>query len=178
MRPIDSLLGILVQQGGNELRLLADRRPQMFAGETELALTMPAMSAERIRQLLDDLWTANAAELGRRGRLALTYRSDELGVFAFHLTEGDGRGLEVELEDHYQEQGDRGTCDRVCCGGHGCMRADLWRHWKRSRRQGCGNGRLHFSCPGAGWFLSQVPRSEVRIQHYEHRGRKKWAEPD
>src|SRR5512143_1011017 len=97
MRPIDSLLGILIQQGGNELRLIADRRPRMFDGDTELPLTMPAMSADRIQQLLADLWTANEAELTRRGRLELSYRNDELGLFAFHLQQSAEAGLEVSF---------------------------------------------------------------------------------
>ena len=94
MRPIDSLLGILVQQGGSELRLVADRRPQMFNGDSELPLTMPAMSSERIRQLLDDLWSDNAGELARRGTLALTYCSAELGSFAF-LLQQQGNDLRI-----------------------------------------------------------------------------------
>ena len=77
MRPIDSLLGILVQQGGNQLRLIADRRPQMFAGDAELPLTMPAMSADAIQQLLGDLWTtqrnrAGAATVACRSPIAAT----------------------------------------------------------------------------------------------------------
>ena len=97
MRPIDSLLGILVQQGGDELRLVADERPRMFAGERELPLTMPAMPAERIQQLLADLWTDNAAALARDGRLERTHRHDELGAFALLLQQAPGAALEVRL---------------------------------------------------------------------------------
>ena len=68
MRAIDSVLRILLQQGGTELRLASDRCPQMFKGAAELPLTIPAMSTERIRELLDDLWTAHEAALRERGR--------------------------------------------------------------------------------------------------------------
>ena len=95
MRAIDSLLGILVQQGGDELRLVADRRPRMFNGEAELALTMPAMSAEAIQQLLGDVWTTHQAELRSRGSLSLAYSGGELGPFALTLAHPDGAGLEV-----------------------------------------------------------------------------------
>ena len=70
MKAIDSLLNILLQQDGTELRLASDQRPQMFKGDVELPLTIPAMSAERIRHLLDDLWTAHQAALRERGRVA------------------------------------------------------------------------------------------------------------
>jgi twitching motility protein PilT len=93
MRPIDSLLGILIQQGGDELRLVAGAPPRMFAGATELALTMPATSADGIRQLLADLWSDNAAELARRGQLTRDYASPELGGFAVRLTQRDGAAL-------------------------------------------------------------------------------------
>ena len=97
MRPIDGLLGILVQQGGSELCLVAGDRPRMFAGDAELPLTMPAMSAERIEHLLADLWADNAAELSRRGALERSYRSDDLGAFALHLRQSPGGGLEVRF---------------------------------------------------------------------------------
>ncbi|MBX3027773.1 PilT/PilU family type 4a pilus ATPase [bacterium] len=95
MRALDSLLGILVQQGGDELRLVAKQRPRMFAGASELSLTMPVMSADGIRHLLDDLWRASAGELARGGQVTRAYRSAELGTFAVHLTQRDGGPLEV-----------------------------------------------------------------------------------
>lgn len=95
MRPIDSLLGILVQQGGGELRLAAGRRPQMFDGGRELTLTLPAASADGIRQLLGDLWTANEAALARRGDVAIAYHGGELGHFTLHLATAEGAGLEL-----------------------------------------------------------------------------------
>jgi twitching motility protein PilT len=108
MKPIDSLLQLLVQQGGTELRLVAERRPQMFKDGVELPLTIPSMSSERIRYLLDELWTSHQAELRQRGRLILAYRSAELGKFAVTLVQPDPSGLEVLF---LRREGDRGGPD-------------------------------------------------------------------
>jgi len=95
MKAIDSVLKILVQQGGSELRLASDRRPQMFRDDTELPLTIPVMSTERLRALLDDLWTSHEAALRQRGQLSLTYSHAELGTFALLLGQPDESTLEV-----------------------------------------------------------------------------------
>ena len=97
MKAIDSLLNILLQQDGTELRLASDRRPQMFRGDVELPLTVPAMSTERLRHLLDDIWTTHHAELRARGRLAVSYRSAELGSFAVRLVQPNDAVLEVSF---------------------------------------------------------------------------------
>jgi twitching motility protein PilT len=97
MRTIDSVLNILVQQGGTELWLASDRRPKMFKEDIELPLTIPAMSAEQIRELLDDLWTAHQEELRERGRLSFAYRSAELGTFAVRLVQASESALEVSF---------------------------------------------------------------------------------
>jgi len=95
VKAIDSVLKILVQQGGTELRLASGRRPQMFKGGTELPLTIPAMPTQRIRKLLDDLWTSHEAALREHGQVSLTYSSPELGEFALMLVEQDESALEV-----------------------------------------------------------------------------------
>ncbi len=97
VKAIDSLLKILVQQGGTELRLASDRRPQMFKEDAELPLTIPATSTERIRELLDDLWTSHAAALRRRGEVSLTYSTTELGNFVLMLVQPDESTLEVRF---------------------------------------------------------------------------------
>ena len=97
MKAIDSLLKILVQQGGTELRLASDRQPQMFKGDIELPLTIPALSADRIRALLDDLWTSHEAALREQGNLSLAYSSVELGSFALHLVQHNESMLEVRF---------------------------------------------------------------------------------
>ena len=95
MTAIDSLLNILMQLGGTELKLGSDRRPQMFTEDAELPLTMPAMSEDGIRELLGDLWTSHAAALKEQGELRLPYRSTELGTFAVRLSRLDDSRLEV-----------------------------------------------------------------------------------
>jgi twitching motility protein PilT len=95
VKAIDSVLKILVQQGGTELRLASGRSPQMFKDGTELPLTIPAMPAQRIRKLLDDLWTSHEAALRQHGQVSLTYSSPELGEFAVMLVEQDESVLEV-----------------------------------------------------------------------------------
>jgi twitching motility protein PilT len=100
MKPIDSILKILVQQDGTELRLASDRKPQMFKDGAALPLTIPAMSADRIRSLLDDLWTAHAPAVRQDGEVAFTYASAELGElgrFAVRLVQPDESTLEVRF---------------------------------------------------------------------------------
>jgi len=97
VKPIDSVLKILVHQDGTELRLASDRAPQMFKGDTELPLTIPAMSTTSIQALLDDLWTAHAATLRQRGELSLTYSHTELGRFVVTLARPDEATLDVRF---------------------------------------------------------------------------------
>ena len=100
MRAIDSLLNILVQQGGTELRLVSDRRPQMFKGDAELPLTIPAMPADRIRDLLDDFWTAHEAALRER------VRGGQLGS---SRAEGDLDLCRIRLREAHREDSQLGT---------------------------------------------------------------------
>jgi len=94
---IDSLLKILVQQGGTELRLGSDRRPQMFKEGVELPLTIPALSTAGIHELLADLWTAHAARVRAHGEASLAYRSAELGPFTMRIIQPDESTLEVRV---------------------------------------------------------------------------------
>jgi twitching motility protein PilT len=97
VRAIDSVLRILVQRGGTELRLASDRRPQMFQDDDELPLTIPAMSAARIRELLGDMWTSHEDALQRHGQVSLTYGSPELGDFALMIVGREESTLEVSF---------------------------------------------------------------------------------
>ncbi|MFI5394616.1 MAG: type IV pilus twitching motility protein PilT [Candidatus Binatia bacterium] len=115
VKAIDSVLKLLVQQGGTELRLASDRRPQMFKEDTELPLTIPAMSTERIRELLDDLWTSNEAALRQRGELSLTYNSATLGKFVLRLVQQDKSTLEARFRrdgDESREGDDSASSER------------------------------------------------------------------
>jgi len=95
VKPIDSVLRIMVEQGATDLRLESDRRPLMLKGDVELPLTIPATSTETIHGLLDDLWTAEGAKLKEQGRLSIPYRSAELGNFAVTLVQLEGSGLQA-----------------------------------------------------------------------------------
>ncbi len=95
MKAIDSVLQILVQQGGTELRLVSDRRPQMFKEDIELPLTIPAMSTERLCALLDDLWTTHQAEVRAGGRVSFSYTAPDIGTFSVRFVQPDPSRLEV-----------------------------------------------------------------------------------
>jgi twitching motility protein PilT len=95
MTPIDSLLNILVQQEGTELKLASGRSPKMFKGDVELPLTIPAISTEQIRELLGELWTAHGSRLAEGGELSLPYQADDIGSFTVGLVRPDASSLEV-----------------------------------------------------------------------------------
>jgi len=95
MRPIDSLLNLLIQQEGTELRLSTDQPPRMLRGDIELPLTVPATPAARIRVLLGDLWTANEAALREEGCLTFAYDGAAVGGFAVRLEQAGETGLDV-----------------------------------------------------------------------------------
>jgi twitching motility protein PilT len=97
VKPIDSVLKILAQQDGTELRLASGRPPQMFKEGVELPLTIPAMSSEQIRALLDDLWTAHAPAVRARGEVSLPYSSAALGRFDVTLVQTDEATLDVRF---------------------------------------------------------------------------------
>ena len=97
MKALDSILKLLVQRGGTELRIASDCPPQMFKGDVELPLTIPAMSTERIRELLGDLWTTHEAAVGRQGKVSFPYNCAELGTFVLKLAQPDASTLEVCL---------------------------------------------------------------------------------
>ncbi|MEO8603194.1 MAG: PilT/PilU family type 4a pilus ATPase [bacterium] len=104
MNAVDSLLSLLAEQGGTELRFVADQRPQMFNDAIELPLTMPAMSAARIRGLLGELWTANAAALQEGGRLSFSHDSGEHGRFVVRVSQDDASGLRVSFRRDSETQ--------------------------------------------------------------------------
>lgn len=106
VKAIDSLLKILTQQGGTELKLVSDRPPQMFKDAAELPLTIPPTSTQQIRQLLDDLYSAHAAMLRERGQVSWTYTSAELGAFTVQLVQRDDSALEVHFRRNARPRDD------------------------------------------------------------------------
>ena len=73
-----------MSSGKKEGVVVLDVKGGLVVGDPASALR------DKLRQLLADLWTANEAELASRGRLELSYRSDELGLMAAMLTLPDG----------------------------------------------------------------------------------------
>jgi len=71
---IDGLLGILRQQGANELRVGVDRAPKMYSHGTPKRLTIPETSEETLRHLLAGILTSEReAELRAKGHVEATY---------------------------------------------------------------------------------------------------------
>jgi twitching motility protein PilT len=98
VKPIDSLLRIMIEQGATELRLASDQRPLMLKGDVELPLMMLATPTETIQRLLDDLWTLQSAALREHGRVSVGYQSAQLGAFDVKLVQLAGSALEVSFQ--------------------------------------------------------------------------------
>src|ERR1043165_7461834 len=93
---IDGLLRLVIQQGADELRLLVEREPKMFARGAPKRLSVPATSEETLRILLGDILSAEReAELNTRGRVETTYDAAGLGVFRVKLRLADTGGFAV-----------------------------------------------------------------------------------
>ena len=85
--PIDSILGILVQQAATELRLGTDRAPKMFQRATQKRLAIPETSDDTLRHLLGAIFSNERERTMREsGRLELTYDAAALGTFHVTLT--------------------------------------------------------------------------------------------
>jgi twitching motility protein PilT len=98
MRAIDGLLSIVVNQEATDLRLGANRRPRLFRGSEERALTMPATSSEMLESLLGDLLSPHQAAMRERGSASFVYRSDagvDFDVIVSRQPEADGAGLDA-----------------------------------------------------------------------------------
>jgi twitching motility protein PilT len=97
MARIDSILGIVRQQGANELRVGVDREPRMFAGGVRKKLSIPATSEETLRTLLGEILSPEReAEMRTRGSAQMSYDAGPLGTYSVTLTARDA-GFEVVL---------------------------------------------------------------------------------
>ena len=117
VKPIDSLLRIMVDRGATELRLASDQRPLMFKGDAELSLTMLATPTATLQRLLDDLWTSQSAALREHGRASTEYRSEALGAFDVKLEQLAGSGISVSFLRPAAQAADRGQAPSD--GAHG-----------------------------------------------------------
>lgn len=85
MARIDSILSIVLQQGANELRVVADREPKMLAYGALKKWSMPPMSEEILRDLLGEIITGEVEDrLAAGERVELGYEAASLGTF--HVT--------------------------------------------------------------------------------------------
>jgi twitching motility protein PilT len=86
MARIDSILNLVDRQGANELRLGADKEPQMFADGAQKRLTMPKTSMETLRDLLGELLPPDRESLlVAQGQVQFLYESPTLGPFRVTL---------------------------------------------------------------------------------------------
>ena len=84
MARIDSILGIVVSQGANELRVGTDKEPKMLAYGIAKRLSIPSTPASTLRELLGEILSKDREEAMRaRGRVEVPYDS---GLGAFKVT--------------------------------------------------------------------------------------------
>ena len=99
MARIDSLLNLVDRQGANELRLGADREPQMFAEGTPKRLTMPKTSMETLRELLGDLLGEDRERtLVEQGQVQFVHDTPSSGSFRVTLTRRGPASAALELD--------------------------------------------------------------------------------
>lgn len=95
---IDGLLRLVIQQGADELRLIVEREPKMYARGQPKRLSVPATSEETLRILLGDIMSPEIeAELDARGRAETTYEAAGLGLFRVKFKSAETGGFEVTL---------------------------------------------------------------------------------
>jgi twitching motility protein PilT len=95
MAGVDGLLRMLVQSGGDELRLVSGEPPRMSQRGSPLRLSFPPTDEDTLRHLLEPLLAGGGeGELGAHGRLERAYR---LGseTFAALLSRSPGGALEA-----------------------------------------------------------------------------------
>jgi twitching motility protein PilT len=87
MARIDSILGIVISQGANELRVGTDREPRMLAYGIAKKLSIPSTPADTLRELLGEILNKEREEAMRaRGRVEVAYDAGTLGAFKVTLT--------------------------------------------------------------------------------------------
>jgi twitching motility protein PilT len=100
MAGVDQILRAIVQQGADELRLLTDQAPLVFARGLPRRFTMSPTPEAVLRQLLSPLLTPERlGELERAGRVLFEYRAETAGAFDVALQRGT-TGLEAHFTLH------------------------------------------------------------------------------
>jgi len=94
MPGVDQILSAIVQQGADELRLVADENPVVLAAGVARRFTMAATPDPTLRQLLGELLNAERAhQLENAGHLQLEHHPKGLGRFGVAFTLGPGGRL-------------------------------------------------------------------------------------
>jgi twitching motility protein PilT len=82
MAAIDGILGIMVEQGANELRLGTGKSPAIFRDGSRKKLSIAETTAETLRHLLGPILTREReTTLWAEGRAEFAYESSRLGAF-------------------------------------------------------------------------------------------------
>jgi twitching motility protein PilT len=93
---IDSILGIVRQQGADELRVGVGKAPSMFARGEPKRLSIPATSADVLRDLLGEILSPEReAELRARGSLEVPYDGAKQGLYRVTLTASEAGGFDA-----------------------------------------------------------------------------------
>ncbi|HTU61376.1 MAG TPA: PilT/PilU family type 4a pilus ATPase [Polyangiales bacterium] len=96
MARIDGLLRLVIQQGADELRLIVEREPKMFARGQPKRLSVPATSEETLRILLGDILSPEVEEkLHAQGYAGTEYEAAGLGLFRVKFKPAETGGFEV-----------------------------------------------------------------------------------
>ena len=99
MPSIDSLLTLVDRQGANELRLGADRDPQMFADGAPKRLTMPKTSMDTLRELLGELLAGERERvLVEQGQAQFIHEAPGAGNFRVTLVRRGLPGAPLEID--------------------------------------------------------------------------------
>src|SRR6185312_14160078 len=93
---IDGLLRLVIQQGADELRLVTEREPKMYARGAPKRLSVPATSEETLRILLGDILSPEREEeLKANGRAQTVYEAAGIGAFKVKLKLAASGGFEA-----------------------------------------------------------------------------------
>lgn len=96
MARIDSILGIVVQQGANELRVGTDREPKMLAHGAPKRFSMPETTEDTLRELLGEILSVEREQAMReRGRVDLVYATEAGATFQIALTARPSGGFDA-----------------------------------------------------------------------------------
>jgi len=96
MARIDSILGMVVQLGANELRVGIDREPKILAFGVAKRFHMVQTSEETLRELLGEILTSERYEaLQSSRRLEVAYDAGELGPFRVTFTLRQDSGFDA-----------------------------------------------------------------------------------